>query len=463
METSNTNKTPDTNRTESELEAVLNALDPSGLLYKRTDLNDLNEAQRAGLLHDVYGPGDLELRLANLHLVLPLLQKSRSKDERKFLLKVFLPWVGMRKRLSVHRNRIADEFAQTASFTAGTYDEYAHLVNIYRSIVADLIDPYLTLPLACYQFVEGSFVDLEAANYGGSERNKDEYLRSRIRNDDPQIRLLSGYSPLVRNAISHSGTHGVTYGPGTILFRNVKRGPTPTVEAAEWTENELLDNITRVYECILSIDAAVGIFGLDITDVLANDWMLLSQALHYATSPEEQAKMHAPIETLLDQIRTNNEMSIDGRLEALLSVLQDACSLRGMQLKAMQYGSAQKVLRVDVPALSLDDSADQQIRNRVMELSRYAVLAETVYGGLADTYIIRETHADGKEQVITIFNRDLLVEYNDQSAGLIDLLHEAVISVKGMVVRLTVDFEEVGKQERTSLGETFPRKGRSSS
>lgn len=339
MDASNPNNKTDTDCAESEFEAVLNALDPSGLLYQRTALDDLNEAQRAELLHDVYGPGDLELRLANLHLVLPLLQRSRRKGEREFLLKVFLPWVGMRKRLRVHRNRVVNEFAKTASFTAGTADEYAHLVNLYRSIVADLIDPYRTLPVACYQFVQGNFTDLEAANFGGSERNKDEYLRSRIRDDDPQVRLLSGYSPLVRNAISHSGTHGVTYKTGTILFRSFKRGPTPTVEAVEWTEDELLNNITRVYECILPIDAAVGIFGLDITDVLSDDWKLMSQAMHYTTSPEQQAKMHAPTEALLDQIRTSDETSIEEKLEALLQVLYRNCSLREMPLKAIQYST----------------------------------------------------------------------------------------------------------------------------
>jgi hypothetical protein len=76
-------KTTDADCATSELEAVLNALDPLGLFYKKTNLDDLNEVQRADLLHDIYGTGDLGLRLANLYLVLPLLQKARSKDERK--------------------------------------------------------------------------------------------------------------------------------------------------------------------------------------------------------------------------------------------------------------------------------------------------------------------------------------------------------------------------------------------
>jgi hypothetical protein len=245
-----------------------------------------------------------------------------------------------------------------------------------------------------------------------------------------------------------------------ILFRNIKRGPTPTVEAEEWTEEQLLNNITRVYGCILSIDAAIGIFGLDIADVLANDWTLLSQTLHYTTSPEEQAEMHAPTETVLDRIRTDNEKSIDERLEVLFAVLQQACSLRGMPLKGMQYASAQKALRVDLPAIALGDSVDQQIRDRVMQLSRYAILAARVYGQLADTYIIRETHADSQKQVETTFKKDLLREYDLNTAGLIDLLHEAEISVNGQVVLLSVDFERVRKQEQTSLGEIFPRKDR---
>jgi hypothetical protein len=199
-----------------ELGSLLDALITTGLLYVRKDLDDLDQKQRMELLHDVYGPGDLELRLANLHLVLPLLHKARSRDERQFLMRVFLPWVGIRRRLRVNRNRILDEFAKSGTIAPTTPDEYAHLVNVYRSIIADLIDPYLTLLVACYQFVEGGFTSIEDANFSQGERNKDEYLTSRIKDDDPQVRLLSGYSPIVRNAVAHSGSHGVTYQTGKV-------------------------------------------------------------------------------------------------------------------------------------------------------------------------------------------------------------------------------------------------------
>jgi len=449
MDFSQSNKESQNDRANAELGALLDALIPTGLLYIRKDLDDLDEHQRKELLLDVYGPGDLNLRLSNLHFVLPLLHKARNTDERQFLLRVFLPWVGMRTRLSVNRNRILDEFAKTGSFTPGMPDEYAHLVNVYRSIVADLIDPYLTLLVACYQFVEGGFTNIEDANFGLGERNKDEYLVSRIKSDDPQVRILSGYSPLVRNAVSHSGSHGVTYQTGKVLFRNIKRGNTPTVEAIEWTEDELLDNLTRLYECILSIDAAIGIFGL------------YSQALHYTTSPEEQAEMQSRSDAQLELIRSNGKIGVEDKLKVLLCVLQINCARRKMPLNGIRHSSERKVIRVEVPAIDFDENDDEQVRDRVAKLSQYAILAESVFAQMADTYVVAESRREeGKEQVVVGFKRDLLHEYGEQSAGLLDLIHEATIRVNGNRVIISVDFEEVSKQERESLGETFPRQDR---
>lgn len=457
MDASQANNEFQNPRANAELGALLDAM---GLLYIRKDLDDLEEHQRKELLQDVYGPGDLNLRLANLHFVLPLLHKARGKDERQFLLRVFLPWVGMRRRLRVNRNRILDEFAKTGSFTPGTPDEYAHLVNVYRSIVADLIDPYLTLLVACYQFVEGGFTNIEDANFGQGERNKDEYLTSRIKKDDPQVRLLSGYNPLVRNAVSHSGSHGVTYQTGKVLFRNIKRGSIPSVEAVEWTEGELLDNITRLYECILSIDAAAGIFGLDISDLLGNDWTLYSQTLHYTTSAAEQAEMQSQSDAKLELIRSSEKIGVEDKLKALLYVLQSNCARRKMALNGIKHSSERKVIRVEVPATNVDENDDAQIRDRVAQLSRYAILAESVFAQMVDTYEVAESQEDGKEQVVVEFKTDLLHQYGEQRAGLLDLLHEATIRVNRNRVIISVDFEGISKQERESLGETFPRRDR---
>jgi hypothetical protein len=134
-----------------------------------------------------------------------------------------------------------------------------------------------------------------------------------------------------------------------------------------------------------------------------------------------------------------------------------------MPLKGIKYSADRKVLRAEVPVASLDDTSDKQIRDRVAELSHYAILAEAVYGQMADIYVIAETQENGEEQVIAGFKRDLLHEYGAQRAGILDLLHEATIRVNGITVSMSVDFVELSRYERESLGETFPRRDRSSS
>jgi hypothetical protein len=427
-----------THQTNGQLAYLISALDPTGLLYKRRELDSLDADQRKEFLLDVYGPGDLELRWANLYLVLPLLHRARSQNEKEFILKIFLPWAGLRRKLEVNRNRILDEFAKTESFCPGSSQEAAHQVNVYRNIVADLIDPYLTLLVGCYQFIEGTFVDLENANFGLGERNKDEYLTARIKKEDPEVRFLSGYSALVRNAVSHSGSHGVEYKPGKVLFRNIKRGATPIVETCEWTIDQLLENVTRLYECILSTDAAVGIFGLDIAELLENDWGLYSQAIYYATSPEEQDKMQAAADAKLDAIRTNESMNFGEKYKALWAVVEHNYSFRRMPLKGTKYRNSDAVLRIEVPITQLDGTDDQQIVERVALLSRYAMLAESTFRQLAEIYVIAEIEDDGKEQVVATFKREALHEYNDKRAGLYDLLDEAKVKVNGVwVCRLT--------------------------
>jgi hypothetical protein len=62
MDVSQPNEEAQTDRAKAELEAVLNALVPSGLLYSRKHLDDLDGAQRKELFQDIYGPGDLGTR-----------------------------------------------------------------------------------------------------------------------------------------------------------------------------------------------------------------------------------------------------------------------------------------------------------------------------------------------------------------------------------------------------------------
>jgi hypothetical protein len=133
----------------------------------------------------------------------------------------------------------------------------------------------------------------ELASVGAGDRGKAEYLASRIRRVDPENRLLSGYEPLVRNAVSHAGSDGVVYRPVGVLFREIKRGTPPTVEAVNWSRDALVDKPARLYDCIISIDAAVNVFGVDCGDLILQDEDVKSESLQRALTREQRTKLRA--------------------------------------------------------------------------------------------------------------------------------------------------------------------------
>ena len=194
-------------------------LDPNKLLFirQRLDNEDVNHLARLLCL-----PGLVPLRLTNVSVILLLIHAAKELDKKRFMTELFLPWVAIQRRLTVSRERIADEFIRIGEFPEGSRDELVHLVQTYRLVVADVWDPYMSLPFACYQFLENSFRDMVSANLGQGERNKAEYIGRHLKKLDPELRLLLGYDPCVRNAVSHSGSHGVTYEQDEVVFRSLR-------------------------------------------------------------------------------------------------------------------------------------------------------------------------------------------------------------------------------------------------
>src|SRR5262249_8271026 len=154
-----------------------------------------------------------------------------------------------------------------------------------------LFDPYLSLIVACFQFKEGSFTTLEDADIGHGERTKYDYLLKQVNAIYAgKQTFLSGYDPRVRNAISHSGARGVTYLPDRVVFRNIKRATPPVVETVTWTFDELQLRVMQLLECIVSIEVAAEVFGLDCTPVIGADFETYTQFVLHAVPPELRAR-----------------------------------------------------------------------------------------------------------------------------------------------------------------------------
>jgi len=303
---------------EANLRMTHELLNPEKLLFVRKHL----EAEEArGLSRLLLGAGDADLRAANISVLLPLLHEARERADKTFWINLFLPWITIQQSVRAHHNRILDEFARIGEFGADSQGLLIHLVNIYRSIVADLIDPYITLVVACFQFIGGEFTDIKNANVGAAKRSEAEYLASRIVKIDPERRLLSGYEPIVRNAVTHSGSAGIVYRSNSVLFRNIKRGTPTSVEAIEWSRDTLVNKIVRLYECITSIDAAVNVFGVDCGESLLKDEDAKSEFIQRALTAERRAELRLPFEEPMKRIREDKDPPPEKQIERLSQIL----------------------------------------------------------------------------------------------------------------------------------------------
>jgi hypothetical protein len=432
-------------------------LQPDKLLFVRRSLegNDIE-----GLADLLERPGDVDLRATNIFILLPLLHEARKQDDKNFWIDLFLPWISIQRSVQAHHDRILGEFARIGALKHDSQEFLIHLVNVYRSIVSDLLDPYMTLLVACFQFIERKFRDIQHANVGLGERNKVEYLESRIRKVDPENRLLSGYDPIVRNAVTHTGSDGVVYHSDGALFRNIKRGTSPVVETVEWSRDTLINKVVRLYECIISTDAAVNVFAVDCGELMLEDEDVKSEFMQRALALDHRARLRAPFEELMQRIRDDKNLPDKRRFELLSQVLLYNCAKQEMPVHGIRVSNEKATVMVEVPDPKKDLGDDEVLRDAVMEFSHYAILTRSVFGPDFDHFVVRAVRESGQPLLTITLAGHLLEQYIQERAGLYDLLHEADIRLDENKIAMSVDFDKLAELERNSLDRSFPRKAR---
>ncbi|MDL2403075.1 hypothetical protein [Rhizobium mayense] len=222
-----------------ELESIFGRMDPERLFFIRSG-SDLEPETFDALICKIALSYDPASRLQNLEYLLLILHEARATDQERFLIEVYLPWVSIQRSMKNQMIRISEEFSRLSELDVCSESDTAHIATkIYRPLVADVLDPYLSLVMACYQFKEGKYVNIHETDVGQGERSKAEYLAARIKEGGGPVDFLSGYDPIVRNALSHGGSSGVVYEKNSVLFRNIKRQVPPIVTTRRWTHDEL--------------------------------------------------------------------------------------------------------------------------------------------------------------------------------------------------------------------------------
>lgn len=445
------------NVTPAEFLSIIERLHPDSLLLAR-DGTGLDKETLQQLWEKVAFSSDPPRRLATVEYLLLLMHKASEQDRAGYLARVFLPWAGIQRRLREQMLRIVADIARTNEIGAYSDEDAAHIATkIYRPLVSDVFDPYMTLLTATYAFIEGSFTDIEASNLGALERSKAEIIESRIRHTGGPTNLLEGYDPIVRNAVSHAGSEGVLYEPGSILFRNIKRGSPPTIETRRWSHDDLHNHVIMLIELTMSIDAAVEIFGIDSMDVLA-ECPVADQFIYHALDRDQRRALADGLGEKLVQLQTMETAPLDDRLKLLGEILFLQCAERDIPCSSVAFNNEEKTCFIVVP-LAAKPVTDDDIRNQVMPLIRYLILGRSVFGKLFERFVV-DGQSDGTSIIKVSLASAPLDEYIAEAAGLVDLVGDAQIWFDGVPLTLVPDLAALATAEDSTLGPRNPRRGR---
>lgn len=425
---------------------------PESLLFERKTLQNISNEDIQGLIEKVYMPGLIDHRISNVTAILCLMYDARESNPDEYLKKVFLPWIYLKNKTSIYRQRILKEISRQKEFDANTEEDLLHSINLYRNIISELFDPLLTLLYASCKFIDGEISDLFEVDLHSGERQKYEFVSSRLKCET----LFSGYDPEVRNAISHTGSNGISIKEELIEFRSIKRGTPPKVKIVKWSYDELFMKIIQLLEFVSSIDICTDIFGIDSLDIISLKFNTLSQMIYYAMSEDQQSEIMERSNLKLDEIRCSESISYSKKIELLVSILRKECSKREIAIPLCMCSEENNLLIMKIDRGNSQPNDDQDIINSAAYLTRYSILARSVFGNLISKYVSLEEYSN-KSTITAKFSDLILDKYILKEAGLVDLLNDGVFLENQHLLEIAVDFKTLESIEEQRVGKSLPR------
>lgn len=385
--------------------------------------------------------------------ILDLFHEAVETHPKDFVQNVFFEFHHTTSKTREHQERIYQQMAAIGNFTGR--DLQVQLVNVYRSTVSEVFDPYVSVVVACLQFKEGSFESFILANLGQGERNKVEFSTSRLRGTN----IFDGYNPIVRNASSHVGSDGIIYEKDAVVFRNIGRNNPPKVDIVKWTNAELINNILLLTDFVRAIDIAVNIFGIDISWAIRWDEELHISFLSEILKKEQRFKLQKNFDELVVKIM-NSSVSAKEKTDAFSNLFFFELRKRDLPCKCVRLNKANKTVLIVVPEIVSDLNNDDNLIGHILDLLRYGIIAEPCFRHVVDNFYIGHFNDEGKNSLKISVKKEDLRLYGIEEAGLYDLIVDSEVFLNGQKVEIIVDFNKLKEFEYSNLERNFPRKDR---
>ena len=344
------------------------------LLFNYDDLLWKSEQEKEIFQNYVLDTLNIDSRLFYTHYILVILNEAKQINEKEYLREVFLEWVYIQRNTNSEKTRIFNLFGKLSEIN-DPIEYKTELINLYRSIVSELLDPYLTLLYASIKFKEGTFTTITEANYEQGEISKYEFIKSR----DQSKGFLRGYNSNVRNAISHNNIDSIEFIDDKIIFKNIKRTSPPRVTRVEWDLATLENNLLDLLEFVLSIDVCVNIFGIDNSKSITNNIDLLMQFIQKTMDENQRREQREIFKKPLNAIFYSSNLTLIEKFNVLSKVFIDNLRIRGMEILNIGYNEKGQKIIIEIPINQYNDLDDDELRKRALEFSRYAIIARGIF------------------------------------------------------------------------------------
>jgi hypothetical protein len=319
------------------------------------------------------------------------------------------------------------------------------LENVYRSVVADLFDPYVSILVASIQLKEGVFKSFELANLEHAEFNKYEFVKKRLGPDG----LLKGYFSIIRNAISHAGSHGISRDGDRIVFRNIKRNGQPSVSDTKTvTTGELIECIQDLIDLIVAIETAVNIMGVDMKDIIAQNPEAAREFQPLITQKQLVARRKKN-DSAYGKVWNNPKLSEGEKREHLIRLFAQGCQKNDMPAKTIQFKDTFVIIQI--PRKPLDGTEDRFLVHRMAELINYLLLAEMFFHFNYPDYLVEEINEPDVQSLQLWLKATDLKAYNVGEASIHDLMHDGKLFRDQEYQPIIIDFDKLDETDSQSL------------
>lgn len=137
--------------------------------------------------------------------------------------------------------------------------------------------------------------------------------------------------------------------------------------------------------------------------------------------------------------------------EFFAKIFAENCTKNNLPAKSLTFKKEGKLLLINIPFKEVNGEDQQQINNRIIELFKYAILAEPLFNFKCSSFLVAEIELQGKDVYQVCLQGEDLKNYDIHEFDLYDLLSKAKIYKNKIDLNLMVDFEALEELELMSF------------